>query len=58
MSSIHFIYLLHPRLVDRCYGNAPMTFKGYSSSNLFIRRVTVLGELVILFTDISMVIRL
>jgi hypothetical protein len=58
MSSIYFIYLLHPRLVNPCYGNGPISFIGCSSSNLLICRVRVLGELVILFTGISMVLRL
>ena len=43
MSSIYFVYLLHPRLVDPCYGNNPITFIGCSSSNLFILRVSPEG---------------
>ena len=58
MSSIYFVYLLHPRVVDPCYGNGRMTFIGCASSNLFFRRVRVLGELVILFTSINVVFRL
>ncbi len=38
MSSIYFVYLFYPRLVDPCYGNGPMNFIGCSSSNLFIRK--------------------
>jgi hypothetical protein len=41
-SSVCFVYLLHPRLVDQCYGNGPMTFIGCSSFNLFIGKVKVL----------------
>ena len=58
MSSIYFVYLLCQRLVDLCYGNGPMIFIGCSSSNLPIRRVGVLGELVTIFNSISMVFRL
>lgn len=55
MSSIDFVYLLHPKLFNPCFGNGPMTFIGSSSSNLFIRWVRVPGDLVILFTSMSMV---
>ncbi len=57
MSSIYFIYLLHPRLVEPWYGNGPMNFIGCSSSNLFIQKVRVLGEIVIMFTSINVVFR-
>ncbi len=58
MGSIYFAYLFHPRLVDLFYGNTPITFVGCSNSNLFIRRMRVSGELVILFTSIRMVFKL
>ncbi len=45
------------RLVDLCYGNGPVTLTGCTSSNLSIRRVGVPGELVSLFSNISMVLR-
>ncbi len=55
---VYASYLLHPRLVDPCYGNGPMTFIGCSNSNVTIRRVGVPRELLILFTSTSMVLRL
>ena len=58
MSSIYFVYMLHPRLINQSYGNSPMTFIGCSSSNLFICRVRIPGESMILFTSINMVFRL
>ena len=46
------------RLVDLCYGNGPMTLMGCPSSSLSIRRVRVPGELVSLFTSVSMMLEL
>jgi hypothetical protein len=58
MSSIYFVYPFHPRVVNPYNDNGPTSFIGCSSSNLFIRMVRVPVELLILFTSISMVIRL
>jgi hypothetical protein len=56
MNSLYFIYVLD--LVDLCYGNGPMILMGCTSSNLSVRRMGVLEELVILFININMVLRL
>lgn len=45
-------------LVDLCYDNGPMILTSCISSNLFIRRVGVPGELMKLFIKICMVLRL
>jgi hypothetical protein len=59
INSLYFIYMLYLiRLVDLCYGNGSMILTGCTSSNLSIRRVKVLGELVILYININMMLRL
>jgi hypothetical protein len=58
MSRLYFIYMLHLiKLVNLFYGNGPMILTDCTSSNLSIRRVGVPGELVSLFSNISMVLR-
>ena len=59
MNILYFIYMLHTtKLVNLCYSNGLMILMDCTSSNLSMRRVGVSGELVTLFINISMVIRL
>jgi hypothetical protein len=59
MSSFYFLGMLYMcRLVDICHDIGPIILTDCTSSYLSIRKVGVLGKVIVLFSNVSMVLRL